>query len=149
MANLTYGAIIDIDGTITNIDHRVHLAQAKEWDAFHGLSHMDGPVVEMVRLVNSLYHNQYHILLLTGRNERYREKTIDWLEDHDVMYDYLVMRPDEDWTSDAIIKPNMFDRHAQAFPHINWQFAIDDRTRVIEAWRKRGMLALQCAEGAF
>lgn len=141
-------AIIDIDGTLANIEHRLHHIQGKEapkdWEAFHKAANKDTPLLTMINLVNEMYEN-YEIFLCTGRNESNRDLTAKWLFDYGVCYDHMRMRKEKDYRLDVFVKPEMFSGAEMNRVTI----AIDDRQQVIDMWRARGILALQCAEGNF
>ncbi|WP_436197642.1 phosphatase domain-containing protein [Piscirickettsia salmonis] len=49
--------------------------------------------------------------------------------------------------SDNIIKEEILDRLLSNNKHI--LFVIDDRRQVVDMWRRRGIVCLQCAEGNF
>lgn len=94
----------DIDGTIANNDHREHLAQAKKWDEFHALGHLDKPLQQTLNVLMALDLNGDTIELWTARPERYRQQTFEWLQKHHVVHERLLMRPDGDWRKAYILK---------------------------------------------
>jgi hypothetical protein len=59
----------------------------------------------------------------------------------------LYMRPARDSRDDGIVKSELLDRII-ADGYEPW-LAIDDRDRVVEMWRARGLTCLQCAPGDF
>lgn len=142
-------AIIDIDGTIANIDHRLHLIQHnnpedRDWDAFHADCINDAPITEMIDLVNCLSVN-YIIVLITSRMERNRTDTTKWLDTHGLFFDRLHMRKENDYRMDAMIKPEMLSKEDLQ----RVAFAIDDRQQVVDMWRALGIRTLQCDVGNF
>jgi hypothetical protein len=68
--------IVDIDGTVADCAHRVHLAQATEWDEFHALSPYDTPKFETVEFIKVLQAQGYIIFGLTGRDEKYEPASL-------------------------------------------------------------------------
>lgn len=147
-------ALIDIDGTLANIQHRLHFIVApyldqfddfkKDWHGFHEACIYDEPIEKMITLVNHMYEN-YEIILITGRMERNRQATIEWLAKHDLAFDHLYMRKDDDYRQDYVVKPGLLTEAEIK----RTAFAIDDRNQVIDMWRDMGILALQCDEGDF
>ena len=100
--------IFDIDGTLANCEHRIHHIiheVPKNWPAFDSKIMQDTPIEQMLLLNQMLSVEDAHdILLLTGRNERTRDATEEWLEIYDVMYDRMEMRGTHDFRPAAEIK---------------------------------------------
>jgi hypothetical protein len=140
--------VIDLDGTLCNSAHREHLAAAKQWDDFHSLLGADEPwpdVKQMIELLSGV--GNYYLVGLTGRNERYRQITHQWLMNHDIFLDNLLMRPDNDFTSDAELKPRLL-AESGVLPSEVW-FILEDRDKVVEAWRNLGYNCWQCRPGGY
>lgn len=141
--------IVDIDGTLTDATHRQHLVTGpgkKLFDAFYDLCGDDAPHQDVIAMVNSLSW-EYSIHLVTGRVERVRPQTMQWLAKWGVHWGSLHMRPDGDFTPDHELKVPMAHR-AGLYPH-NVVAVLDDRDRVVTAWREAGYRVLQVAPGAF
>lgn len=141
-------AIFDIDGTLANIDHRLHLlygGEASRWDAFFAAM-SDDQIVSPVRdLLRCVYEARHAVVICSGRPERYRDTTEDWLSAHGVFFDALYMRPDGDTRPDHIVKAQLLRgiREDGYQPFI----VIDDRQSVVDMWREEGLTCLQCAPG--
>ena len=141
--------IFDIDGTLANNLHRAHhLApgKPKNWPAYDALMHLDEPVPQLVELARIL-HEEYAIILCSGRKEIHREITRTWLTRHNVAWDLLYMRQTTDFRPDAIVKSELLDQILAS--GYEPQFVVDDRNSVVEMWRKRGLVCLQVAPGDF
>jgi uncharacterized HAD superfamily protein len=141
--------IVDIDGTISDVEHRRHhlLAKPKNWKAFNAAMHFDIPRSDVVELVKILQRDGNRIVLCTGREEVYRSGTEDWLAKHDVPNHALYMRAAKDYREDDIVKSELLDQIISD-GYEPW-LAIDDRDRVVAMWRARGLTCLQCAPGDF
>jgi hypothetical protein len=141
--------IVDIDGTICDVEHRRHhlTAKPKNWKAFNAAMHLDTPRSDIVDLVNILHAAGNAIVLCSGREDVYRERTEDWLTRHAVPRHALYMRAPRDYRDDGIVKSELLDRII-ADGYEPW-LAIDDRDRVVKMWRERGLTCLQCAPGDF
>ena len=144
--------IFDIDGTLADCSQRIQYAQSKEWDELHSRCLDDNVIVNIADLMMELSTN-YEIILLTGRPEKYRFMTEQWLElcGLDEFYDELIMRPDGDWLSDGKMKINALEDHfgdQQAVLDSVW-LVIDDRDSVVEALRNYGLTVLQPAVGGY
>lgn len=135
--------IFDIDGTLSDPSHRLHYLENKDWDSFYNACDNDPPVKHLIYLVQEL-NKDHCIYIFTGRPERTREKTQKWLLDNGVNYDKLFMRKDDDHRPDYEIKAEMLE--ALSLPI--W-FAVDDRDQVVNMYRDKGILCLQCKEGDY
>lgn len=90
-------AVIDIDGVVADVRHRLGLIAAppKQWDAFFAAAGEDPTLPEGVALVLALRHD-HDVVWLTGRPERNRDLTTQWLVRHGLPTAPLLMRRDDD-----------------------------------------------------
>lgn len=139
--------IFDIDGTLADISQRIHHIRnrPKNWDAFNAGMAKDKAIHSMIRLCNILYTAGLHIILCSGRDERNRPETVEWLKQQGVNYHELWLRKDNDKRQDAVIKREML----QNVDKSRILFIVEDRSRVVEMWRSEGLTCLQCAPGEF
>lgn len=139
--------IFDIDDTISDTDHRQHLAVTKKWAAFYdGLS--DDKPMRTVEILDALWQQGICIILLTGRPERYRLETMAWLNKHNVKYAALLMRPaDKPFVKDAEIKLKHYTNYIQ--PNYDVIAVFEDRKQCVDMWRKIGLLCFQPKESNF
>lgn len=141
--------IFDIDGTLANIEHRLHYVTdgKKDWDAFHAGIVNDIPNVNITTLLAGMKTLGYRIIITTARFEKYRQQTEKWLSDNLILYHDMFMRPDGDHRPDYDIKEDML--RGLQIGRDNILFVVDDRTSVVEMWRRNGITVLQCAKGDF
>ena len=134
-------ALFDIDNTLAAAWHRDHLIEAEGWDAFHAAAVEDQPIQEMVELLSALDTAGWHIVLLTGRNEKWRNATMAWLVVNGVAVHELLMRPDEDYRPNADLKLALIN---ERWPDLKPQDAIifEDHEKTAEAWRALGFTTL-------
>jgi len=90
-------AVIDIDGVVADVRHRLHLVERrpKRWDEFFRAADDDPPLPEGLAVVRELAAD-HDILWLTGRPERTRRATETWLAAQGFEPEPLVMRRDRD-----------------------------------------------------
>jgi hypothetical protein len=74
-----------------------------------------------------------------------RPETIAWLKKERVKYHELRLRKNGDRRSDVIVKREML----AGIDKRKVLFVVEDRNRVVEMWRKEGLVCLQCAPGEF
>lgn len=143
--------IVDLDGTLYDASNRNHLAQAGLWDDFHRASTTDNPNHDVRAVVDALQEAGHTLLGVTGRNERYRPITLSWLMRWQIHLDDLLMRPDDNFTSDAVIKvklvENWLAEHAMDRREV--LLALEDRDKMVDAWRNWGIPCHQVRPGGY
>lgn len=141
--------LVDIDGTLANVDHRVHYVQSKNknWKAFSEEMVNDKINPWCETLIKAMAAKDYKILFITGRGESYRDHTVEWLKKHKVEYDDLFMRAASDHREDSEIKLELYKKNIE--PKYNALFVIEDRASVVKMWRENGLVCLQCDVGDF
>lgn len=135
--------IFDIDGTLSNNIPMKHVplpppgpeANYDDWmshtvdldpnDWVRDATHEVGPDVEKI--------------VLTARSEKYRALTEAWLARHDVAYDRLIMRPNDDSRPDHEYKQQVLDEIEREFDVV---FAIDDNPHVTQMWRDNDLATI-------
>ena len=131
-ASLPKAIICDLDGTLALMDDR------NPFDATHAdKDDLNEPVANILKLYAK---EGYQILLISGREDRFREPTISFLDKHNIAYHHLWMRPSKDFRKDSMIKREIFDTEITGKYYI--EFVLDDRDQVVEMWRKE--LRLPC-----
>lgn len=141
--------IFDLDGTLASDAHRNHHlwpVEKRNWDAYFEACDKDAPRKEIIAIAQAFSVAGHPIHILTGRAESTLDKTVRWLCDHGVPFDSLRMRPMHDRTDDHILKPIW---GSQLGGPSNILFIVEDRQRVVDAWRLLGYTVLQCAKGNF
>ena len=168
--------IFDLDGTLAFIDKRRIKAGSPsgkspspskmDWDVFFDPDNikLDDPNPPVIKLAQMFKADGFKDVIFSGRNDRSFHTTKQWLANHDVPFDLLVMRPDkfqgDSWPiadgnrstpdmrfmPDDILKKRMLD----TFVDINDVFVVvDDRQKVVDMWRNLGLNTWQVAPGNF
>lgn len=98
-------AVIDIDGVVADVRHRLPLIQdkPKRWSEFFAAAADDPPLPDGVALVLELAAD-HDILWLTGRPEKNRRLTSTWLAAQGLPVEPLLMRPDRDFRPARLTK---------------------------------------------
>lgn len=140
--------ICDIDGTLCTDEHRNHLLQQepRRWDEYFDLCHLDPPVPAVVECLKAMYHQDYEIHLMTARVDTVMDKTMKWLEDHDIRYSTIRFRPADSRVQDNVLK-TMWANELGGPDRV--LFVLEDRQRVVDAWRSAGYTCFQVAPGNF
>jgi phosphoglycolate phosphatase-like HAD superfamily hydrolase len=136
--------VFDIDGTIANLEHRLHLLP--NWDAFFDACDNDAPIDHIIDVARAL-HQHSDIVYVSGRSDRVRDATVQWLEKHGLPPGRLYMRRAGDHQQDDTLKVELLaELRADGFEPI---MAFDDRTRVVKAWRAAGIPCAQVVDGDY
>lgn len=142
--------VIDLDGTLCNARHRLPYVEAGDWDAFNKSCTWDTPYPDAQHLIREL-GKDFCIVLLTGRNETVRERTVAWLAQYEVDWDALLMRRENDRRSDVLSKSELLFEYLngadKALQRV-W-FILEDRTKMVEAWRDMGFNCWQVRQGDY
>lgn len=103
--------IWDLDGTLADGRHRLHLLPSKEnrnhtsgWLAFNQASKFDTPFTDNIQLMNAMASFGYVNIILTGRSDHVIDDTQKWLLEHGCQYRKLVMRSKDDHRKDTDFK---------------------------------------------
>lgn len=141
--------VFDIDGTLADITHRRHLVVEKptNWLKFQSLAHLDAPHEPIASLARSLSILCHRLILCSGRGELERQVTETWLRAHQIRYDRLYMRAEKDYRADDVIKEELLNQ--MIADGYRPELVFDDRDRVVQMWRRRGIACCQVAEGNF
>ena len=143
--------IFDLDGTLANIDKRRTLATKNgkmNWNVFFNPDNidLDTPNQAVINMANILYSQDYIIYILSGRSDKTYQATIAWLDKHNVNYDLLIMRPQNQlYKKDSDLKQSWLDTIGK--DRVSMVF--DDRQQVVDMWRQNGLPTFQVADGDF
>lgn len=145
--------IFDLDGTLADIEERRELASKPDgkinWGIFFNPDNikLDKPIAKTILLLQILKSSGIGIAILSGRGEETRAATESWLREMGVEYDKLIMRPVQDYTPDDVLKQGWLNAE---FPNRDQIICVfDDRDKVVEMWRREGLLCCQVAAGDF
>jgi len=107
-------AIVDIDGVVADVRHRLHHIETppKDWGAFFARADRDPPLAVGVERVQKLSQG-HEIVFLTGRPERLRRVTEAWLERHGLGGHKVVMRRHGDFRPARLAKAEELRRLAR------------------------------------
>jgi FMN phosphatase YigB (HAD superfamily) len=90
-------AVFDLDNTLADTAHRQHFLerQPRDWDAFFAAAPQDPPLAEGIALALESA-KECEVRYLTGRPERCRRDTLDWLAAHGLPEGRVYMRRNDD-----------------------------------------------------
>lgn len=133
--------VFDVDGTLALMNGR---NPYNELEA--GSDYPNTPVMLLYHSLVQSYPDAVFIVL-SGRKDKSRDVTTEFLESYGLRVDYFFMRKDEDNRKDAIVKREIYE--SEILPKYNVVFHVDDRQQVVDEIRNLGVTVLQVAPGKF
>jgi phosphoglycolate phosphatase-like HAD superfamily hydrolase len=129
-------AVIDIDGVLADVRHRLHhvSARPKDWRAFFAAAPDDPLLDEGARVVRALAE-VHDIVYLSGRPEVCRDDTLAWLGLHDLPRADVHLRPRDDRRPGRFYKVDALHRFAESR---QVAVLVDDDPLVCDAARAAG-----------
>jgi len=134
--------VVDIDGTIA--------LRGDRGPHDHDQAMEDAVNYPVIYTVEALRHVQnWSVLLVSGRDEKYRSITEYWLYRHQLLRDRigLYMRARGDQRPDQEVKREIYQKFIE--PHYVVKVIFDDRQKVVDMWRELGLTCFQVAEGNY
>jgi hypothetical protein len=87
--------------------------------------------------------NLHIVEIWSGRSDRVRRITEDWLHRYDMASSFLTrMRAEGDFTADELLKEQWLKERRP-------DLVFDDRDKVVAMWRRHGIPCFQVADGDF
>ena len=169
--NTTPLYIFDLDGTLADLKHRRHhvtrparecsvcaglprvcpacnAAWKPNWDAFHAACVDDTPIKPVTKVLEAVALAGADIWIYSGRSDVVMEETRDWLKQHCPLWRRLKMRDHGDYTPDDQLKESWL--HAMSpEDRARLVMVFDDRQRVVDMWRRNGVVCAQVAPEDF
>ena len=139
--------VFDLDGTLANIEQRLHFIQGekKDWRGFFQACSDDVPIWPIRQLWLDLFPAAR--IIVSGRSDEVRDKTEAWLHRYGFNPVCVYMRKEGDYRPDHVIKAEIMNQvKADGWEPV---LIVDDRRVVVEMWRSNGFTVLHCADGEF
>lgn len=138
--NTKYCICVDMDGTLADLGPR------DPYETNGVINDQINLPVKMTveALVN--YHGNLQLFIVSGREEKTRKQTEDWLKQHKIKYNKVFLRKNGDFRRDSVIKNEIYDEITKEYQPL---VILDDRAAVVDALRERGFTVFQVNEGNF
>lgn len=132
--------IVDLDGTLAHYEGIRGCFEDSKYD-------LDDVDEAVLTIINSLKATGFKIIVLSGREGTSigHQKTLSWLQKHNVPFDEFEMRKIGDRRKDYIIKREIYE--AKFKFRYDVKFVFDDRPSVCREWEKMGLKVLRCGPG--
>lgn len=138
--------VFDLDGTLANIDHRLHFVKRDkpDFDSFFKACVDDTPNEWCDAMLNAFSEVGYRVLIVSARSKVVEKETRAWLLAHLGISndaDLIMLREEGNHRPDDYLKIEWL-RNSGLKDRI--LCVVDDRQRVVDMWRKEGLVCLQC-----
>ncbi len=130
--------VMDIDGVLADVRHRLHHLdrQPKDWGGFFGHMAEDTLLPEGFALAENFAAEGHDLVYVTGRPAQYRDLTLSWLRAHNLPTGELVMRRASDRRPAAVLKTEIVRELALTARVIA---IVDDDPAVVAALRSHAL----------
>lgn len=139
--------VFDLDDTLADTRHRAHLVPhpdmqgyAPNWDRFSRACGRDAPIMANIALLVALSRD-YRIFILSSRGEVALAETAAWLARHNIPYDRLLLRRDNEHQPPEELKRDWITNIGPS----NVLCAFDDNPAVCATIRALGITCHQVA----
>jgi len=130
--------LVDLEHTISNCSHRLHLLNKEPKDKFHE-EFINDSVNENVKIfLKQLYCKNNIIFILTAKNYKYEEVVLKWLKNNKIKFDCLVMKPEDFVGSHTEFKESYIKE-----TKISFDFSLDDCGTNCAMFFKHGIPSLR------
>ena len=143
------GAIIcDLDGCISLFDHHRGPYEGEKC-ADDDVNPAVQLILEKVRTVDSDVSglNDIDIIFMSGREDKFRPQTLEFLHKTGLVWHKLYMRQTGDMRKDSIIKRELYETHVK--DKFNIVCILDDRDQTVSMWRSLDLPCFQVNWGKF
>ena len=133
-------AVFDIDGVLADVRHRLHHIESgrRDWDGFFASVSNDPALAEGCQAALQAVASGLTLIYLTGRPERCRPDTLQWLGAHGLPEGELIMRRDSDRRPARVLKVEALRRIAS---RAQVAYLVDDDAEVVAAAADAGFAA--------
>jgi hypothetical protein len=142
--------LVDIDGVLSDASGRQHYLKnpqgVRDWEGFFGAVGDDLPLPAVPALLGIL-DPSLTVVLLSARPAWVFEVTVQWLHRHQMRWDLLILRGDDDVVHAADFKRGVL--HELRADGWDVVLAIDDDERIIDMYRGEEQPALYIHSGYY
>jgi predicted kinase len=146
------GVVFDMDGTLADCSHRRHFVRndkndpdfKKDWRGFFVNIPSDTLRIDVYHEYIKALGEGHDILIVSGRPDNYRKQTEEWLDNHSIVHDRLIMRQASDSRPDTVVKQEIIDKYLDKSKIVKW---FDDRPSIVAQVRTNGINVIDVGNG--
>lgn len=130
--------LVDLDATLVDVKNIRHLVESRprRFEDFHNSSIDCPPNFSVLDRIVWRKKNKFTIIVISGRNSKFRRLSEFWLAMWRVPCDELIMRGTKNGESDELLKIRMFNFISRSFQVVE---VIDDQQHLIDMWKSKGI----------
>lgn len=141
---LPTAVIFDVDGTLCDVRSVRHYVERppgavgfrRDFVQFHRASEACPSFPRVAALASRVREQGFAVVVVTGREARWRELTLRWLEKQRIGFDDLLTRPAGDYRPDAEVKEELLMEICTRWAPT---LAVDDRDDILTVWQAAGI----------
>ena len=132
--------IIDLEGTLSNCEHRIHHYKNKDYDKWNELFREDTVHESMVEIINRYKVNGVRIIMCTAKSVKYISQVLAWLKRNELLFfiDQFYFRVIGDKRSSIKVKKWMLGSIKEKF---NVLMAFDDREDICQMYFEQEIIS--------
>lgn len=135
--------IFDLDDTLADNGHRMHLMQSGNWPEYFAACPHDPPIEGVCAVARALHAQGYVVVYVTGRSDSVQTETLAWLSTH-VCPGPLHMRKEGDFRPNSVVKLEILGAVRAEYEVL---MVFDDQPAACKMWREAGLRCAQVAAG--
>lgn len=142
--NLHHCIIVDMDATLCfNTSGRPFFGPGTAEQMINDIPNTN--VIDLVRAYCDIYDCE--LVVITGRDESCRKATLEWLDNHYLYPNLLLMRKEGDYSKGDECKKKLYEEYIKGKYNVDLVF--EDSSKVVKMYRDLGLTVLQPNEGKF
>ena len=128
--------IVDMDGTLA-----FNLSGRNFFDDIDMIKY-DTPLLATVSILRAMkMTGTCNIFIVTGRSEKSREATENWLTENNIPFDKVFMREEGDFSHSNDFKQKVYEENIKN--NYNVLFVLDDDTKCMKMYQEQGLICMK------
>ena len=137
---------IDVDGTLTEEIIGQDILELSELEVEDAMLNCTPKKGIDILSDNALSKRGFNTFIITGRQEKYRGATSEWLNAHGIYYDELIMFPNDFYEINGYMSTKYIDLKIDAHIRKNIHFSLDDREDLVNMLNEHGISACKVTD---
>jgi len=131
--------IVDLEGTLSNCEHRIHHYKNKDYNKWNELFREDTVYESIVEIINRYKVNGVQIILCTAKSVKYIPDVLFWLQKQEILFliNHFYFRISGDKRPSVEVKKGMLEKIIEKF---NVLVAYDDRKDICHMYYNEGII---------
>ena len=138
--------IFDIDGILADINHQTYHSRlvCKCCGGLTNKYHEDELLLLNYELYKHFHQRGYPIYIFTSRREKRRRDTVKWLRNHEIYYELLEMRKENDYRPAYLVKEEFLKKNFKENITSMIKAVFEDEMGCITMYRRYNLKVYDC-----